>query len=178
MANVSQTRADIIKAAEHFMNIAFIESQKSKDPKTKVGACLVSPYNQIIGVGYNSQPKVKPAFNNDEVFPWTKEEKHKYVCHAELNAFANCSSSVKGSTIYVTHYPCNECAKLIVQSGVKEVIYHTAKNFRDHARSVSNNIFCFSGIEPKKLSDIMEQQQPTLFNFVESMEIDYDGPLC
>lgn len=135
------------------MGIAVLASHRSKDPEMKVGACLVSADGKIIGVGYNGHPKVREELDNDQLYPWTKnlenyeKNKHKYVCHAELNAIVHSSGSVKGSSLYVTLNPCNECAKLIVQSGIKEVIWLCKKTFRDNALEAAMKIFRYSHLD-------------------------------
>jgi dCMP deaminase len=103
------------------MNIAKISAQRSKDPVTQVGSCVVSQENIILGIGYNGFPR---GCSDDE-FPWTKPEKSLYVCHAEMNALlgSNNINLVKGSRLYTTLFPCNNCTKIIIQLGVKEIIY-------------------------------------------------------
>lgn len=109
---------------EYFMAIAEVVKLRSKDPNTKVGACIVKD-NKILSTGYNGFPRGC----DDDKYPWDKgnenevDNKYFYVVHAELNAILNSTQSVKDSTIYVTLYPCNECAKAIIQSGIKKVIY-------------------------------------------------------
>ena len=109
---------------EYFMAIAEVVKLRSKDPNTKVGACIVKD-NKILSTGYNGFPRGC----DDDKYPWGKgnenevDNKYFYVVHAELNAILNSTQSVKDSTIYVTLYPCNECAKAIIQSGIKKVIY-------------------------------------------------------
>ncbi|XP_052078733.1 deoxycytidylate deaminase-like [Mytilus californianus] len=111
---------------EYFMALAFLSAQRSKDPKTQVGACIVNNDNRIVGMGYNGMPN----YCKDEDFPWGKgqtaeDNKHLYVCHAELNAVVNkIQADVRGCRMYVTLFPCNECAKIIIQSGLEEVIYY------------------------------------------------------
>lgn len=103
-----------------YMEIAQVVAKRSKDPKTKVGAVLVKD-NRILGIGYNAEPK---GFNYN--FDWNSKEKHKYVIHAELNAIANATyfgNSIEGSTMFLTLSPCAECVKLLIQYGVKKVIY-------------------------------------------------------
>ena len=111
---------------EFFMGAAMLCAERSKDPNTQVGACIVNDENRILSVGYNGFP----AGCDDNVFPWDRsgddpyDTKYLYVCHAELNAILNCRGrSLAGSRIYVALFPCNECAKAIIQSGIKEVIY-------------------------------------------------------
>jgi dCMP deaminase len=112
---------EIISWNKYFMEIAKLSAKRSKDPNTKVGACLVGEDNKIIGIGYNGFPRGC----SDEIYPWTKPEKYLYVCHAELNALLNANNylMIKGSILYSTLFPCNECAKIIIQLGVKKIIY-------------------------------------------------------
>ena len=120
-------RADYISWDEYFMGIAMLAAKRSKDPNTQVGACIVSRDNIIISTGYNGMPK---GCSDDE-FPWDREgaeTKYPYVVHAELNAILNANGrELRNSRIYVALFPCNECAKAIIQSGVKEVIYLSDK---------------------------------------------------
>ena len=110
---------------EYFMGIALLSAMRSKDPNTKVGACIVDKDNKVISIGYNGMPAGVP----EEELSWNKGEgldsKYLYVCHAEFNAILNTrnGSSVKGGTLYVTLFPCNECAKALIQTGIKEVVY-------------------------------------------------------
>lgn len=118
-------RQDYISWDEYFMGIAILSSKRSKDPNTGVGACIVGSDNRILSLGYNGMP----MGCSDDVFPWEREgsaleTKYVFVCHAELNAILNYNrGSLKGSRIYTTLFPCNECTKAIIQSGVSEVIY-------------------------------------------------------
>lgn len=114
------------------MGIAFLAAQRSKDPATQVGACIVDGDKHIVGIGYNGFP----INCDDDSFPWTKESddplknKYMYVCHAEVNAILNKNSiDVKGCTLYVALFPCNECAKIIIQSRIQEVVYLSDKHF-------------------------------------------------
>ena len=120
-------RTDYISWDEYFMGIAMLAAKRSKDPSTQVGACIVSSDNIIISTGYNGMPKGC----SDDIFPWDREgeeTKYPYVVHAELNAILNANGrDLRGSRIYVALFPCNECAKAIIQSGVKEVVYLSDK---------------------------------------------------
>ena len=123
-------RTDYINWDEYFMGIAMLAARRSKDPNTQVGACIVSDDNIIISTGYNGMPK---GCSDDE-FPWDRKgeneaaTKYPYVVHAELNAILNASGrDLRGSRIYVALFPCNECAKAIIQSGIKEVMYLSDK---------------------------------------------------
>ena len=122
-------RKDYISWDEYFMGVALLASQRSKDPSTQVGACIVNDDNRIMSVGYNGFPR---GCSDDE-FPWEREgetthTKYPYVCHAELNAILNAGgNSLKGCRIYVALFPCNECAKAIIQAGIKTVVYDSDK---------------------------------------------------
>ena len=120
-------RQDYISWDEHFMGVAMLAALRSKDPSTQVGACIVSPENIIISTGYNGMPK---GCNDDE-FPWDRtgeDTKYPYVVHAELNAILNANGrDLRGSRIYVALFPCNECAKAIIQSGIREIYYLSDK---------------------------------------------------
>lgn len=121
-------RTDYISWDEYFMGIALLSAKRSKDPNTQVGACIVNPDKKIVGVGYNGFPT---GLNDDEL-PWAREgdfleTKYPYVCHAELNAILNSTKELKGCSIYVALFPCNECAKAIIQVGIKEIVYLSDK---------------------------------------------------
>ena len=127
MKEYNKQRTDYLNWDEYFMAIAKLSSMRSKDPSTQVGACIVDKYNRILSIGYNGAPN---GFT-DNIFPWDRvgselEKKYAFVCHAEMNAILNYRGSRKdleGAKVYVDLFPCNECAKLIIQSGIKEVIY-------------------------------------------------------
>lgn len=124
----SMKRQDHISWDEYFMGIALFSAQRSKDAHTQVGACIVSDENKILSVGYNGMP----TGCNDDEMPWGREgaaldTKYPYVCHAELNAILNSGTSLKGGRLYVTLFPCNECAKALIQSGIREVVYLSDK---------------------------------------------------
>ena len=114
---------------EYFMGIAMLSALRSKDPNTKVGACIVDDDNKVVSIGYNGMPCGLP----EDELSWQRGEgldsKYLYVCHAEFNAILNTrnGSSLKGCTLYVTLFPCNECAKAIIQSGIKKVVYYENK---------------------------------------------------
>lgn len=142
-------RADYLSWDEYFMGIAVLSSMRSKDPSTQVGACLVGKDNKIISMGYNGMPKCC----NDDEYPWGRDEgldsKYLYVCHAELNAILNChgGSSVKGSICYTTLFPCNECAKAIIQSGISEVVYLSDKYCDTDSTKASKRMFDSAGVK-------------------------------
>ena len=122
-------RQDYLTWDEYFMGIAQLAAQRSKDNNTQVGACIVNDENKILSIGYNGMP----TGCDDDLMPWERSgdplnTKYFYVCHAELNAILNYSGgSLKGSRVYVTLFPCNECTKAIIQSGIKEIIYLSDK---------------------------------------------------
>lgn len=118
-------REEYLSWDEFFMGVALLAAERSKDPSTQVGACIVNGDNKIISTGYNGAPR---GYHDDTCMCWDREgdflhTKYAYVCHAELNAILNSPSPVKDCKIYVALFPCNECAKAIIQSGITEVIY-------------------------------------------------------
>lgn len=140
-------RNDYITWDEYFMGIAKLSSLRSKDPNTQVGCCIVSDDNRILSVGYNGAPN---GFDDDQ-FPWGREgkrleTKYMYVCHSELNAILNYRGNtmdMQGAKIYVRYFPCNECAKAIIQSGIKEVIYSHSYDYDDHTDEMKASIKMF-----------------------------------
>jgi len=133
---------------EYFMGIAFISSLRSKDPSCKVGACIVRNY-RVLSLGYNGMPWGCSDLN----MPWGKtnpdilETKYPYVVHAELNAILNANKDLTGSTLYVTRFPCNECAKACIQAGIKKIIYLTIKNEDDFSVIASKKMFNLAKVE-------------------------------
>ena len=143
-------RADYINWDEYFMGVAMLAARRSKDPNTQVGACIVSQDNIIISTGYNGMPK---GCSDDE-FPWDRnaeievDTKYPYVVHAELNAILNASGrDLRGSRIYVALFPCNECAKAIIQSGVKEVLYLSDKYADTMMNLASKRMLSAAGVK-------------------------------
>jgi len=123
-------RQDVLEWDDYFMSVAFLSAMRSKDPSTQVGACIVNNEKRIVGIGYNGFPR---GCSDDEL-PWSRcaedelDTKYPYVCHAEVNAILNKNSAdVRGCTMYVALFPCNECAKIIIQSGINEVVYLSDK---------------------------------------------------
>ncbi len=119
-------RQDYIGWDQYFMGVAMMSAQRSKDNSTQVGACIVSPQNKILSVGYNGMPNGCC----DDDMPWERsaesqlDTKYPYVCHAELNAILNgATRDYTGCTLYVTLFPCNECTKAVIQSGIKKIVY-------------------------------------------------------
>ena len=146
-------RTDYISWDEYFMGIAMLAAKRSKDPSTQVGACIVSDDNIIISTGYNGMPK---GCSDDE-FPWERDgadndTKYPYVVHAELNAILNANGrDLRGSRIYVALFPCNECAKAIIQSGVKEVLYLSDKYKDTMGNLASKRMLDAAGVKYTKL---------------------------
>lgn len=149
----NKKRADYISWDEYFMGVAELSAQRSKDPSTQVGCCIVSGDNKILSMGYNGFPK---GCSDDE-FPWGKENseedpyhsKYLYVTHSELNAILNYrggSGSLEGSKLYVTLFPCNECAKAIIQAGIKTVIYGSDKYSETAGVRASKRMFDAAGV--------------------------------
>ena len=142
-------RTDYLKWDEYFMGVALLSAQRSKDSGTQVGACIVNDENNILSMGYNGMPRGC----HDDYMPWeregeTLETKYPYVCHAELNAILNNNGrSLKGSRLYVTLFPCNECAKAIIQSGIKEIIYLSDKYKDTDGVKASKKMFDMVGIK-------------------------------
>lgn len=122
-------RADYLSWDEYFMAVALLSAERSKDPSTQVGACIANNHNKIVGVGYNGFP----IGCSDDELPWNRQgdflsTKYPYVCHAELNAVLNSiSANLIGCRIYVGLFPCNECTKVIIQSGIEEIVYLSDK---------------------------------------------------
>ena len=119
----------ILSWDEYFMGVAKLSAKRSKDPNTQVGCCIVNQDKRIVAVGYNGMPRGC----KDEEFPWANRQgalqdtKYAYVVHAELNAILNATTPLAGCSLYVTLFPCNECMKAIIQSGIKEVIFEDNK---------------------------------------------------
>ena len=148
-------RTDYLTWDEYFMNLAKLSAMRSKDPNTQVGACIVSSNNHILSIGYNGTPN---GFS-DDIFPWSREgnpleTKYLYVCHAELNAILNYPgerNSLNGAKIYVSLFPCNECAKAIIQSGIKEIIYESDKYANTDGTIASKKMFDECGVTYRQI---------------------------
>ena len=142
-------RNNYISWDEYFMGIALLSGERSKDPNSQVGACIVSDDNKILSIGYNGFPM---GCSDDEI-SWEREgeftdTKYPYVCHAELNAILNYTgTTLKKSKIYVALFPCNECAKAIIQSGIKEIIYMSDKYADTDSVKVSKKLFDMAGVK-------------------------------
>lgn len=145
-------RDDYISWDKYFMGVALLSAMRSKDPSTQVGACIVNKKMRIVGIGYNGFPYGV----EDDTFPWENGDdflnsKYPYVVHAEPNAILNSTVSLDGSTLYVTLFPCNECAKLIIQSGIKEVVYLKDKYHDELAFVASRRMFDSAKIEYRRM---------------------------
>lgn len=147
---MGEKRRGYITWDEYFMGVAKLAAMRSKDPNTQVGACIVSEDNKILSMGYNGFP----SGCSDDEFPWSREdedpynEKYFYVTHSELNAILNYrGGSLEGSKLYVTLFPCNECAKAIIQSGVKEVYYLSDKYADSLATLASKRMMDSAGVK-------------------------------
>jgi len=131
------------------MGIALLSAQRSKDNSTQVGACIVSPDHKILSLGYNGMPKGC----HDDFMPWERNgdplsTKYFYVCHAELNAILNADiGSLRGTTVYVTLFPCNECTKAIIQTGIAEVIYLDDKYHDTESTVASRRMLDMAGVK-------------------------------
>ena len=148
MNSESQKRNDYLTWDEYFMGIAVMSGMRSKDPNSQVGACIVSKDNKILSMGYNGFP----IGCSDDEFPWAREgepldTKYVYVTHSELNAILNYrGGSLEGAKIYVTLFPCNECAKAIIQSGIRTIIYDCDKYADTAAVRASKRMLNAAGV--------------------------------
>ena len=146
---INKQRKEYLNWEQYFMAIAKLSALRSKDPNTQVGACIVSDDNRILSIGYNGAPN---GFE-DKNFPWDREgnpldTKYLFVCHAEMNAILNCPmGAVAGAKVYVTLFPCNECAKAIIQSGIKEIVYISDKYADTDSTKASKKMFDMVGIK-------------------------------
>ena len=138
---------------EYFMGVALLSALRSKDPNTQVGACIVNSDKRIIGVGYNGLP----IGCSDDEYPWEREgdfleTKYPFVCHAELNAILNSTKSLKDCTIYVGLFPCHECTKAIIQSGIKKIVYLSDKYRATQSNMASKKMLDSAGVKYEKLN--------------------------
>lgn len=148
MAKKGAKREDYISWDEYFMGVALLAGMRSKDPGTQVGACIVSEDHKILSIGYNGLP----TGCSDDEFPWAREgdtldTKYPFVTHGELNAILNYrGGSLQGATLYVSLFPCNECAKAIIQSGIRTVIYADDKYKGTQSNTASRMLFSAAGV--------------------------------
>lgn len=146
---MSAKRTDYITWDEYFMGVAHLSGMRSKDPNTQVGACIVSRDNKILSMGYNGFP----CGCSDDEFPWAREgdeldTKYPFVTHSELNAILNYrGGSLEGTKLYVSLFPCNECAKAIIQAGIRTVVYDSDKYQGSPSNRASRKMFAASGVE-------------------------------
>ena len=143
-------RQEYLSWDEYFMGVAILSAMRSKDPSTQVGACIVNRDKRILSMGYNGMPRCC----SDDEFPWGRndenplEAKYLYVCHAELNAILNCDrGNVRDCIVYTTLFPCNECAKAIIQSGISEVVYMEDKYADSDSVIASKKMFDTAGVK-------------------------------
>lgn len=146
---MNNKRKDYISWDEYFMGVSMLSGMRSKDPNTQVGACIVSNDNKILSMGYNGFP----MGCSDDEFPWAREgeqieTKYPYVTHSELNAILNYrGGSLEGAKIYVSLFPCNECAKAIIQAGIRTVVYECDKYADSTSVQASKKMFAASGVK-------------------------------
>ena len=143
-------RKDYISWDEYFMGIALLSCERSKDPNTKVGACIVDENKKVVSIGYNGMP----SGCDESQLSWNRGEgldsKYLYVCHAEFNAILNTrngTSALRGCTLYVTLFPCNECTKAIIQTGIKEVVYISNKYEDTVGVQASKRMLLLAGVK-------------------------------
>lgn len=146
-------RNDYISWDEYFMGIAMLSAERSKDNTTQVGASIVKSDKKIVSVGYNGMP----TGCTDDEMPWERDgetsldTKYPFVCHAELNAILNSNiGNLSGCTVYVTLFPCNECAKAIIQSGIKRVVYYSNKYADTESSKASSLLFEKCGVQTEE----------------------------
>ncbi len=135
---------------EYFMGIALLSCERSKDPNTKVGACIVDENKKVVSIGYNGMP----SGCDESQLSWNRGEgldsKYLYVCHAEFNAILNTrngTSALRGCTLYVTLFPCNECTKAIIQTGIKEIVYISNKYEDTVGVQASKRMLLLAGVK-------------------------------
>ncbi len=166
MTDKKTKRTDYLNWDEYFMSVALLSAQRSKDPNTQVGACVANQNNKIIGVGYNGFP----WGCSDDILPWAREgklldTKYPYVCHAELNAVLNSTiQDLKGCRIYVGLFPCNECTKVIIQSGIEEIIYLSDKYAESDSVKASKFMLDTSNTKYRQFKSDRKEIRLNLFN--------------
>ncbi len=144
---------NILTWDEYFMGIAKLSALRSKDPSTKVGACIINESNRIVGIGYNGFP----SGCDDSEFPWDRDKgflgsKYAYVVHAEVNAILNSKQNLDNCILYVSLFPCNECAKMIIQSGIKKVVFEEDRP-KEQWDIASKKLFNAAGVTYEKLKN-------------------------
>ncbi|MBQ8219473.1 MAG: dCMP deaminase family protein [Bacilli bacterium] len=161
MEKINKQRKDYLNWDQYFMGIAKLSSLRSKDPNTQVGACIVGSDNRILSIGYNGTPNGY----DDKMFPWDRDgeplnTKYFYVCHAEMNAILNYRGSRKeleNAKVYVDLFPCNECAKIIIQAGIKEVIYLSDKYANTDSTIASKRLFDACDVKYRQIELVGKQ---------------------
>jgi dCMP deaminase len=151
-------RTDYLSWEEYFMGVALLSAQRSKDPNTQVGSCIVDARNRIVAIGYSGFP----TGCSDDGLPWEREgelldTKYPYVCHAELNAILNHNcADLAGTTIYTTLFPCNECAKAIIQSGIAEVVFLSDKHRDSDTDKASRTLLAMAGVRTRRFDATLD----------------------
>lgn len=149
---MSDKREGYISWDEYFMGVAELSAMRSKDPHTQVGCCIVSEDHKILSMGYNGFPRGC----SDDDFPWKREgppleNKYFYTTHSELNAILNYrGGSLEGASVYVTLFPCNECAKAIIQAGIREIVYDSDKYENEPSTIASKRMLKAAGVSIRK----------------------------
>ena len=144
---------NVLTWEEYFMGLAHLSGLRSKDPNTQVGAVIVDENNRVVSIGYNGFP----SGVSDDEFPWGREggvldTKYAFVVHAELNAILNSQRSVRGCSLYVSLFPCNECAKAIIQAGIKRIIFESDKYDGADTNIASKRMLRAAGVELVRIS--------------------------
>ena len=148
---------NVLTWEEYFMGLAHLSGLRSKDPNTQVGAVIVDENNRVVSIGYNGFP----SGVSDDEFPWGREggvldTKYAFVVHAELNAILNSQRSVRGCTLYVSLFPCNECAKAIIQSGIRRIVYESDKYDGVDTNIASKRMLRAAGVELVRISNTVK----------------------
>lgn len=146
-------RENVLEWDSYFMGLAHLSAKRSKDPSTQVGAVIVDNNKHVVGIGYNGFP----CGCSDDEFPWNREgefgnTKYPFVVHAELNAILNSTANLRGCTLYVSLFPCNECAKAIIQSGISKIVYESDKYAETDSTLASKRMLTSAGVELCKLN--------------------------
>lgn len=154
---MDQRTENVLSWDEYFMGLAHLSALRSKDPSTQVGAAIVDENHRVVSVGYNGFPQGV----SDAEFPWQREggvleSKYAFVVHAELNAILNSQRSVRGCKIYVSLFPCNECAKAIIQSGIKRIVYESDKYNGTDTNIASKRMLRAAGVELVRIANTIE----------------------
>lgn len=148
-------RQDYISWDQYFMGVAFLSAKRSKDPHTQVGAAIINENKRIVAIGYNGFPR----HIDDDTFPWENNDdlslsKYAYVVHAEANAILNATTSLENTTLYVTLFPCHECVKLLIQSGISEVVFYDDKYSGTQSDIAAKKMLDAAKIKYRKFSDM------------------------